>query len=489
MTNNNSINFRNIFISSLLGVLPFLLFGIFTIPSADDIFYHNYAKDKSTLEFLVHHYNTWTGRYFSNLMMAINPYTLTSSESLYPLMTYAVQTLFVFALFFFVKNIIQVFIRLTTKPSFEFTFAKENLNKICSFIVLVWLALFFHKMPRPTDSLYWFAGSSSHLIAMSFTLISVGLYLKSFILSKWSQVNAYLFIALLTIGICGSNETLMLQWIFIMFFGFVFEKAILNRYNFKILIPFVISIFSFLVVFVAPGNKIRAANLHGGHDILLLLSKPWGLVGETTVRYLSVNLILLLFWSLPLFKQINLALPEYLKEKKPRRLFYLFWLGLFSLTFVPSVWTMGGLPPRRVLNNTYLMILLLSFFIILQNAHTWAFLFKGKEKFDKYFPLKAQKIVFLLGFIFLFNSFFAWKDLVFTPKYLSSLSERKKVVLDPVNQETDVILPPFEYFPATYFYEDITTAPQDYRNLVFAEFYKLKSVKLSKPYQTNEVTW
>jgi hypothetical protein len=43
-----------------------------------------------------------------------------------------------------------------------------------------------------------------------------------------------------------------------------------------------------LILYFAPGNAVRGKELHGGHDILLLLVKPWGLIIETTVRYLSL---------------------------------------------------------------------------------------------------------------------------------------------------------------------------------------------------------
>lgn len=479
--NTNSL-FRFLYTSCLIAIVPFLLLSFFTIPSADDIFYHNYGQDKTLIEFLVHHYNTWTGRYFSNLMMAINPYSLTSELWTYPVMTILVQILFARSCFFFLRN----FVLLITKQE-NLENVRQQVNKLTGLILLIWVALFLHKMPRPTDSFYWFAGSSSHLIAMSFVLINIGLYFQSFGLSLRQQVNRYLFISLLTICICGSNETLMLQWIFMMFFAFIYEKIVFNKNNFKILLPFIFSLICFVVVFVAPGNKIRAANLHGGHDILLLLSKPWGLIVETSLRYLSLNLLILLFWLLPLFKSLNNYLPDSLKEKKSKMLFLLFWLGLFALSFVPSVWTMGGLPPRRVLNNTYLMILFLSFFIVLVKITDWEFLFRWKNHWDKYFSFNYQKLVFLLSFLVLFNHYFAWHDLLYVPKFLTSLNEREKIITDPSNKNADVILEPLSYFPTTFFYEDITTDPTDYRNIVFAEFYKLKSVKLTKPYENS--TW
>lgn len=470
--NNNSSAaqiYRFLLTSAAVGIFPFLILSIFTIPSADDIFYHNYGLNKTTWEFLVDHYNTWTGRYFSNLMMAINPYSLTSDIFYYPLMTVAIQALFFYSCYLFLRVVF------TKLHLFDI---KKNLAVL---VFCLLMALFFHKMPRPTDSLYWFAGSSSHLIAMSFCLLAGAIYLLSFKKKISAQIFSYFLISLLTICICGSNETLMLQWIFVIFFAFVFEKIVHDRFNFKILFPFVIALVCFAIVFFAPGNKIRAQNLQGGHDILLLMFKPWGLIVETSVRYLSLNLIILLFWSLPFLSLAFDKIPSYFKEKKTIYLFIFLWLGLFFLTFVPSIWTMGGLPPRRVLNNTYLMMLMLSFFIILLKIKDLNFLFRWKFNWDKYFPLKWQKLVFLLSFLVLFNHYFAWHDLFNVPRFVQALNERQQVIDD--NKNKDLELTPLSYFPTTFFYEDITTDPNNYRNVVFAEFYKLKSVKLTKDYE------
>lgn len=467
---------------SLLGITPFFVFIFFTQPCADDIFYHNYGLTKTTWEFLNHHYNTWTGRYFSNLMMAINPYSLTSDPKFYPVMTFIVVSLFLSCSFFFLWTTLKI---LNFKIS-----VKEKLA-----VWLILLALFFHTMPRPADSLYWFAGSSSHLIALSFALLSLSLYFKSFTQSIPIQWLNYVAITVLSFCIAGSNETIMLQWIFILTFICFYEFYILKKVNFKILVPLTVTLIGFGIVFLAPGNKIRAQALNGGHDIVLLLFKPLGLIVETSIRYLSLNLIIVLFGVLPFLKRNYILIPDFLKSKSSSYLFFIFWLGLFFLTFVPSVWTMGGLPPRRVLNNTFFMILLLSALILLLQSQNWEWLYKLKTKWDQFFPQKIQKITFLLSYLFLFNHQQAWKDLINTPTYLSSQKERSNLIAiaqtkamnpssaqDTRDQRQDLILPPLRYFPSTYFYEDIRTDANDYRNLVFAEFYKLKSVKLSQDY-------
>lgn len=462
-------------IVSTLSLLPFLIFFIFTTPCTDDIFYHNYAQNKSVWEFLLHHYSTWTGRYFSNFMMAINPYTVTSNPEWYPLMMTSLFLIFFVSLVFLLKSIIK---------SLKFPIAREvSLYKAAVAGGLILLALFFHKMPRVTDSFYWFAGTSSHLLPLSFIFLCIGLYFQ-----RSSQVLcshfSILLITIFSFFISGSNETLAVQWVFALCFIVFYQIYFFPKFDKRLLFPLVFAVLGFAILYFAPGNVVRAKELKGGHDIGLLLLKPWGLVVETSVRYLSISLLILLLWTVPLFKKINHSLSHSMKSRNSILALGLFGLGFFVLTFVPSVWTMGGLPPRRVLNNTYMMLLLYVPFLLTIMIHRLPRLERWANHFSSVAPVSLQRLVFTGCFLFLFNNFYAWKDLVNLPKFSAAMSERDQMVRTEKN--VDLVLPPLNYFPTTFFYEDITVKPDDYRNLVFAEFYKLKSVRLSSDYENRD---
>jgi hypothetical protein len=481
---------------SALSLLPFLIFFFLVVPCSDDIFYRNYAQDKSTWEFLVHHYNTWTGRYFSNLMMAINPFSLTSQASVYPWMMLSLFLFFFICLFFFFKTLIPKILNFSAtaqswRPNSADRFFESSSSKAFVY-TLVTVALFLHKMPRTADSLYWFAGASSHLLPMSLILFAVAAYFRNL----FSAVDFYspetktsmspkviitiTLISVISFIVSGSNETLAIQWIFTLMFMVFYKRINFKRWDWTLYAPLIMALVGFLILYFAPGNAIRAKELKGGHDLLLLLIKPWGLILETTVRYISFGLLILILTFAPAFKKINANLPDFIKSKNSLRLLSLYGLGLFALTFVPSVWTMGGLPPRRVLNNMYLFFLLYGHFLLVISFHKLIFLERWSGKFHAALSERKIKLLFAASILVLFNNFVAWKDLLNSPKFLSSLEKRDSLVSSGKN--TDLILPPLSYFPTTYFYEDITVKPDDYRNIVFAEYYKLKSVILSQNY-------
>lgn len=465
-TDNKTFQF--FFGISLFSLLPFLIFFFFTIPLADDIFYHNYAQDKTTWEFLVDHYNTWTGRYFSNLMMAINPFTLTSNAHVYPMMMMGLFLVFVLSLFFLSRTLIKIWDQSLTQKSYGLT---------AFFITVILTALFFHKMPRTTDTFYWFAGTSSHLLPMCLLMVSAGLYLRGLTLTGGSmRPLSIVIVSLTSFIVSGSNETLAVQWLFTLLFTIAYQRIIFNRREKILYLPLAIALLGFAILYFAPGNSIRAKELRGGHDIFLLLVKPWGLVAETTVRYLSFALLLALVAVFPFLKNVHFNLSQKIRDNRSRWLLALFGLGIFVLTFVPSVWTMGGLPPRRVLNNTYLFFLLYVPFLIA----LWAPKFNFLDRWSQRLANQKIKWLFALTLLFLFNNFYAWKDLFYIPKFTESLNKRATIISS--GQNTDLILPPLAYFPTTFFYEDITPLTDNYRNLVFAKFYNLNTVRLSKDY-------
>lgn len=352
-------------------------------------------------------------------------------------------------------------------------------SALAFFLTFIVTALFFHKMPRTTDTFYWFAGTSSHLLPICLILISAALYLRGLKLLNGSmRPVSVIIVTIVSFIVSGSNETLAVQWIFTLAFVILYQKAINERWEKVLFAPLTFAIVGFVILYFAPGNAVRAKELKGGHDILLLLVKPWGLVAETTIRYISFSLLAALIAVFPKLKDAQENLSEKIKSKNSVWLLNLFGLGLFLLTFVPSVWTMGGLPPRRVLNNTYLLFLLYGTFLIILSAHKMKFL----ERWSSRFSGSKLNIVFGVSLIVFFNNFYAWKDLINLPKYTESV--RKRDVIVTSGQGKDVILTPLAYFPTTFFYEDITVKTDDYRNIVFAEFYKLKSVALSKEYDT-----
>ncbi len=450
-------------------LVPFIIFFFYTAPVSDDIFYHQYAQNKTTWEFMIDHYSTWTGRYFSNLMMATNPFSLTSDTGFYPPMILSISLFFFFSLFFLCYVLTKSF-KLNTEDSSH--------SRIALSLTMVILALFLHKMPRVTDTFYWFAGTSSHLLPLCFILISAGLYIRGLRLPKGKmRPLSVVFVSLTSVIVCGSNETLAIQWLFILGFVVFYHKLVSDRWEKVLFVPLFVALVGFAFLYFAPGNSVRAKNLTDGHSILKMLYKPAGLTLETFARYLSFSFLLFILISFPTLKSINASLDESLKVKRNRNLFYLFGLGLFGLTFVPSVWVMGSLPPHRVLNNTYLMFLIYSLFLILISAHKLRFM----DRLSSHFSRKKGTILFSISTLFLFNNFYAWKDLIHLAKYTNSLKSRELLVAS--GQGKDVVIPPLAYFPTTFFYEDIKTNPSDYRNIIFAEFHKLKSVALSKDYE------
>ena len=69
------------FLTSISILLVFLYCGFFAIPSADDYFYSNFAKDNGFFNSQVKYYTGWNGRYTATFLITL--FSLTNYEHYY----------------------------------------------------------------------------------------------------------------------------------------------------------------------------------------------------------------------------------------------------------------------------------------------------------------------------------------------------------------------------------------------------------------------
>jgi hypothetical protein len=156
-------------------------------------------------------------------------FTLSSDVKVYPFMMISLFVVFILSLFFLIRTLIKTWDQ-----------SQKNVSYLAlAFpVTLILTALFFHKMPRVTDTFYWFSGTSSHLLPISFLFISAGLYLRGLTLPLGSmRPFSVVIVTVASFIASGSNETLAVQWIFTLFFVFVYQRLIFNRRERVLILP------------------------------------------------------------------------------------------------------------------------------------------------------------------------------------------------------------------------------------------------------------
>lgn len=448
-------------------VAPFYFVSFFARPSNDDFEYVSMVRKFGFWPFQAEYYRAWTGRYFSNFLEAANPFTQGYS-GFYPWMGFGLLAFWQLGLFTFLKS----------------TLGKCFRNLELLTISFAIFALFLHRLAKVSDSFYWMAGAISHSVGMILGLFSLAFYLSvqnNGIRREslfWQSVCA-LILMICSVCIVGSNETLMLQWSFFLAWLFGFFWYVHGRKLWSLWPALLASAMGAVIVIIAPGNGVRSSRLEGGKNIWLMFVKPIGLMVEIIPRYLSVAGIILVFVLIGLAPEFRRRLPPWFYERRARLAFLALCLVLLWLTFLPSVWAWGGLPPKRVMNNTYFWMLMTFPIVLLQNLpRGFGWLANTRSFFLRVIPQPARPVIFILAFLLPFNHFDVWQDLVRGPEYAEQIRQREELMA--AHKGEDVILPALKNPPVTILYEDISTNPADGQNQVYAEFFGVKSVRIQE---------
>lgn len=461
----------------LTAIFPFAALSFFNYPSADDMIFSAVAKIASVGQNIKGAYFGWSGRYFSNFIITINPLVF-GWETGYKLFPVFLIALTYVGLLLFVKSF------------FKNHFTDYRIE------ALIWLTLLVQLVPSPVEAFYWISGS------MAYTLPYIFLFSLVFLLKSKSRAP----LTLAAIGISafilsGTNELIMVFTFELLLLLFILN-AVYKKPLAKISTALVFCVIGIIINIAAPGNyrRLDFFPLHGNFSESIISS-------AFSFFRLSVHLFTEpALWVLLLIVFIhglhrNFQFPEYFASKKVVRLLPILSIFISASMFFPAYYAMGiALPPRIYNCVTIAMVLLL-----IVNAAVWGNYY-GLAKTSKLIatPNLLTKWLTVIAVIFLFtgiqkrpgeqlkftsNITNAWNDLLFEAiPYKEEMNERlEKVSIAQQNEADTLTLEPFKHKPYTIFYTDIKEDPTHWINISFSEYYHLKCVKLQNenPHDAN----
>jgi hypothetical protein len=441
----------------LLALFPFFYIGFFSRPQTDDFGYYTGFFEANRLDYLIHHYYTWTGRYFATFLIGYSPYAF-GNKAAYPFIGLTLFLSYIFVLKYLFQTLLSSFFK-----SWQIWL-----------ITLGVFALYLHRMPRVSDALYWLAGSLTYSVAPLLGLLFWAIHLR------YRHFVTGILLVFMCAVIAGSNEVFMLQWFFFMSWCTLFFWWLEKKWSWTFALSSVTAFLGALVVFLSPGNDARADELANDsqHVLWLTLIKPLGLCIEVTARYLSFSALLLLIIAIPHFRKIQPRIPSWFFSKGARIWMLLLMGGSFYLTFVPGVWVMGGLPPKRALDICYFFMIFLSAIVIFQSLETEGWPDRVFRWFETRSCTHYLTIGLALSFIFTFNNFNAWKDVFIVNAYAQEFDSREKFLTQHPGEAVSV--DPILHRPSNLLREEISTDPQNDLNKAYAHYCGVKSVRLNR---------
>lgn len=455
-----------------MGLLPFLVLSFYNHPSADDYLWTMMVLKTNLWQFQVYNFYEWSGRYFSNILVGLNPLVFHS------FLGYQLASLFSILAFFLV-----VFLLIKELTKGVFLFSQQLLG------ALIFVVLFLAYTPSVVELFYWFTGTYVYTTAniLFFLFIYCLLKLMNAYVTDAKLARLKMSMTALTVLMMWSNEIII-----VCLGGMLFLLASLTTYHkhpsakfFMFLMG--IAIISALASLLAPGNAARAAVMFPNKfNISFTLH-------ATLSKFLET-----LYWikNVPLWLISLLFLPVCIKLSRESSLFsnhfYIhpilsvgLWLAILCLAYFP-IYLATGLESiaMRVKSTNYLFFIVGWFFNIQVCV---GFLLKKYGAAEKVQFLRQPLPFYLvlpILLIFCYKFFStnsnvgeAWADLSggVAKTYDTKMKERYKLL-----NEKNTVIPYIIEQPTTLFFVELDENPIDWKNKNFADYFGVDSVKVIK---------
>ena len=441
------------FLTSISILLAFLYCGFFAIPSADDYFYANFARDNGFFNSQVRYYTGWSGRYTATFLITL--FSLTNYEH-YWLTPWGSIISLSLSLFIFLNTVLSDI--------------RKNLN--ISLLTLSLMALYLsiktagydHGVTVINEGFFWFTGSITYLGSLVFYLIMVSSLI--WLVRGYYTILNYCTCLLLSVLIIGMHETAMfmvcitiLPWLFLKHHQIGMAKSIIWA--------ILIIIFS-LVVYLAPGNNVRMATSDGGNIFSAL-----GVCVEKVVQIFFYYLTNPFIWLFTLiFKSSIDTIVETLSEKIQKKYFYSLGGLLIYLLYFPVAYSLNAGAPDRLIAFIGFFALILSV-IYISSIYNWLL---TKTISKKAILTTIFGLAILGGYFFIEPLRIAATTMLYGPQFYQAHMDRAKLVHENKKVGNYKVIVDFIPKNKLLIFEDLRPNNQ---NIEYARFHGVKAVHVS----------
>ena len=461
----------------LLSLAPLLLLGRFALPCADDFSYGAaahaaYLADgslpsvlRAALRQVRETYFGWQGTFSAIFLMSLQP-------AVFGLSCYALTP--VLMLLSLLAGTFCLCLALLSG-----TFGLPRSLSCCAAGLCSLLCI--QLMPSPVQGLYWYNGAIYYTFFHGLALLAFALGLR---LLQRGGVWRQLLLCLLALLLGGTNYVTALCCSIVAVSALILLALLRNRARRRLLLPTLILLAAFAVNTLAPGNAVRQASVSHTPQALRAILDSFAVAGVYALRWLKLPLVgtmLLLgvlLWPALGCCGFSFRLPG---------LVTLYSVCLFAAMFCPGLYALGEVGDQRLLNIIYYSYVLL----LGLNLCCWLGWLRTRRK-----PVGARCRVGLLPLLLsgavcllccaLYLRAGGYTSLMALGAMRSGEARafhdagaaRYAVLEDATIRQAE--LAPYPCRPYVLFFDDITADPQDWRNLVTADYFDKDSVRLSE---------
>jgi len=243
---------RLFWILGILTITPLVFLAYFYNPGSDDFDYSYESQTEAFWPLQLRRYNQWSGRYFSNGLLSLEPLTY-NNYGLLKVVPILLLVLFVWALYYFISS---VSVSLSTKTKWAFVGG----------FAFVYIA----QMPDICEGFYWMPGSLQNQLPTSLVLFFFGSLLRFYQQRKSINIIGML---LILGALMGCNEITVVLFLLLVMGLFLYQRVALKKKGFQLGWYLLATIIFALIEVLAPGNAVRATNIAVKHQLFLSLFK------------------------------------------------------------------------------------------------------------------------------------------------------------------------------------------------------------------------
>lgn len=266
----------------ILILVPIFMISEYARPAADDYTYATLTHDAianhgSVFDLLAaawaivsNFYNSWQGTYSSAFIMSLQPGIW--GPQYYMLTPLLVLGYSFFCLFLTVHYINKWFL--------------QKSQSFCVSVSLLILTILFLWLPSPSQGLFWYNGAMHYVPWFFSTVLNIALLLESgFTTSNRRRFILLAVSAVLSFVISGGNQVTAFANILLMIALFLFHPAKRRR---DMLIPLIVAMIGFLLMFLAPGNTVRQSEYESKSVIVTVIRVLYHTIPQFS-EWLSFN--------------------------------------------------------------------------------------------------------------------------------------------------------------------------------------------------------
>lgn len=462
-------------ITPIISVSIFLVVSLSLIywPVSDDFSFYIQSRDLGIFGLIKYIYFNWGGRFFSYFLSSFF-FTVFNFKYLYFLVT-LLSIIFIFSSLLLSRFINQLI--------------PKKQTQLYSFSI-VFLSFFLSLTPILDETVYWAAGGL-YILSTFFSLTWI--YIFYIMVIKSARIK-FPYLAIPIFLICsflfgGFMENLSPSLIFLgLIFILISKKLNISRLNLVIaILALVFLIIGSVIMYLAPGNFIRAAGLANSFSFnISILVKNYSntflgfwVVFKRVFLFSFLGGISHSFYISNKNIEPNIIFKEYLKENRLNIFIFLSFFIASLISILPFALVPGGAASRAsIYSCVYFFISIWGLTYYLFNG-LFYFINKKFIKLSFIFTLISIIIFISFGSILIYKSM---ESFYLGIKLKSKIIEREQYLsnLTTIEKNSDLIIPAIEMKkPELLNFADITTNKDDWKNKGVADVYGLKSVAIS----------